>query len=364
MVTENEVLESLRGVMDPELHRSIMDLGMVRELKVQDGQVEFLLALTIPECPLRDQLVQEARAAVERLPGVGAVAVRVGAMSESERREALGGDKPGAAAGHNRVDQVLAVMSGKGGVGKSLVTSLIAAALARAGRRVGILDADVTGPSIPRLFGVRGPLPMGPGGIQPAITRSGIKLISINLLLEEEDQAVIWRGPLISGAIKQFWGDVHWGNLDTLMVDLPPGTSDAALTVMQALPLDGILMVTTPQALSAMVVRKAVRMAQTVSVPILGIVENMAVFRAPDNGKEYAVFGPSHTTELAQAAAAPVLARLPLDPELAAKCDAGEVETIERPDVEALAKTVLALAPGPRMLVPEQAGHPGGRFQG
>ena len=348
MATENEVLTALQGVTDPELHRSIVDLGMVREIQVQNDRVEFLLALTIPECPLRDQLVAEARAAVERLPGVNSVAVRVGAMSEPERMAALGADAPGAAAGYNRVERIIGVMSGKGGVGKSLVTSLMAVTLARAGQRVGVLDADLTGPSIPKLFGIRGPLSGGPQGIEPAISRGGIKLMSINLLLEEEGQAVIWRGPIISGAIKQFWQDVRWGQLDYLLVDLPPGTSDAALTVMQSLPLRGIVLVTTPQELSTMIVRKAVSMAQTVGVPILGIVENMAGFVAPDTGRRYEIFGPSHADELATAAAAPVLARLALDPELAAMCDAGEIESVMRPEIEGLAQAVCGLMPAPR----------------
>jgi Mrp family chromosome partitioning ATPase len=198
-------------------------------------------------------------------------------MSETERNAAFGGGPPPPlAAPHNTIRHVVAVMSGKGGVGKSLVTGLLASALARVGQRVGVLDADVTGPSIPKLFGAHGPLMGGPLGIEPVESRTGIKLMSVNFLLDEEGQAVIWRGPLITSAIQQFWNEVHWGELDYLLVDLPPGTSDAALTVMQSLPLGGILMVTTPQALSALVVRKSVQMAQVVGTPILGIVENMA----------------------------------------------------------------------------------------
>jgi Mrp family chromosome partitioning ATPase len=230
-------------------------------------------------------------------------------------------------------------------VGKSLVTGLLASALARAGYKVGVLDADVTGPSIPRLFGARGPLAMGPQGIEPVLSKRGIKLMSINLLMEDEGQAVIWRGPMISGAIQQFWRDVHWGQLDYLLVDLPPGTSDAALTVMQSLPLDGILMVTSPQSLSAMVVRKAVKMAQTVGVPIVGIVENMAEFVAPDTGTHYPIFGPSHAAEVAASAGAPLLARLPIDPDVASLCDAGEIEAILRPEIAPLVVSLERLVP-------------------
>jgi Mrp family chromosome partitioning ATPase len=234
-------------------------------------------------------------------------------------------------------------MSGKGGVGKSLVTGLLASSLNRAGYQVGVLDADVTGPSIPKLFGVHGPVTGGTQGIDPIASDAGVKVMSINLLLEDEGEAVIWRGPIISSAIKQFWGDVHWGHLDYLLVDLPPGTSDAALTVMQSLPLTGILMVTTPQALSAMVVRKAVKMAESVGVPVLGIVENMAEFVAPDTGAHYEIFGPSHAVEVAAAAGAPIIARLPINSEAASLCDAGEIEKIFLPEFEPLVASLERL---------------------
>jgi ATP-binding protein involved in chromosome partitioning len=356
-VNDSEILKALRGVNDPELRRSIVDLGMVRDLVVEDGRVAFTLALTIPECPLRDQLVQEARTAVEALPGVKEVIVKLGAMNDAERAAAFGqGEPPPLAARHNAIRHVVAVMSGKGGVGKSLVTGLLASALTRAGYKIGVLDADVTGPSIPKLFGVHGPVTGGPQGIDPITSDAGVKLMSINLLLEDEGEAVIWRGPIISSAIKQFWGDVHWGHLDYLLVDLPPGTSDAALTVMQSLPVTGILMVTTPQALSAMVVRKAVKMAQTVGVPIVGIVENMAEFVAPDTGACYEIFGPSHAAEVAAAAGAPVLARLPIDPDAATQCDAGEIENIIRPEIEPLVESIERLLPVSKTPVPHFEG--------
>ncbi len=173
-------------------------------------------------------------------------------------------------------------------------------------------------------------------GIEPIQSRTGIKMMSINFLLPDEGQAVIWRGPMISGAIKQFWGDVEWGVLDTLLVDLPPGTSDAALTVMQSLPINGILMVTTPQSLSNMIVRKAVTMAKSVNVPIIGVIENMTGFVALDTGKRYDIFGPSHADEVADLAGAPVLARLPIDPQLTALCDAGIIEEVARPELDAV----------------------------
>jgi len=345
MSNKKEILEALRQIHDPELRRNIVDLGMVRDLQTNNGTVNFTLALTIPECPLRDQLLSEARTAVANLPGVTEVNISLDAMTLAERRAAFGISSrlPPEA---NQVKRVIAVMSGKGGVGKSLVTGLLAVGLKQAGYRVGILDADVTGPSIPRLFGAHGPVRIAPDNrMQPIASRTGIKLMSINFLLEDEGQAVIWRGPIVSQAIEQFWNDVNWGQLDYLLVDLPPGTSDAALTVMQSLPLNGIIMVTTPQALAAMVVRKTVKMAQTINVPILGIIENMAGFVAPDTGQHYDIFGPSHAPEVADAANAPMLARLPLRPQIAALCDDGAIEAVSEPEVSLLAQELARLTP-------------------
>jgi ATP-binding protein involved in chromosome partitioning len=199
--------------------------------------------------------------------------------------------------------------------------------LRREGYEVGVLDADITGPSIPKMFfpdGARlGASPLGP---TPPQTQSGIKVMSINLLLEQEDMAVIWRGPLVSGAIKQFWGDILWGKLDYLVVDLPPGTSDASLTVMQSLPMSGIVLVTSPQDLAGMVVRKAANMARQMGTPILGLIENMSFFECPDTGRRYDIFGPSHAEETAQRLGVPFLGRLPIDPEIARLCDTGQIE--------------------------------------
>lgn len=346
-ITESQVVEALRRVYDPEIHRSIVDLKMVRELKIQEGEVSFTLALTIPECPLRDQIAQEAQQAVRALPGVQGVKVTLGAMNAEERQAVLhpGQEKP-ALATNNQIRRVIAVMSGKGGVGKSLVTGLLAASLARAGHRVGILDADLTGPSIPKLFGVHGPLVGSENGFEPVQSRTGIKIVSINLALENEEQAVIWRGPMITGAIQQFWNDANWGVLDELLVDLPPGTSDAALTVMQNLPISGIVMVTTPQALATMVVKKAVQMARSLNTPILGIIENMSGFWAEDTGRQYDIFGPSHSEEVARLAGAPLLARLPIRSTLTALCDAGMIETAEVPEMNDVVKALETISSG------------------
>ncbi|SFG81909.1 Chromosome partitioning ATPase, Mrp family, contains Fe-S cluster [Desulfotomaculum arcticum] len=227
---------------------------------------------------------------------------------------------------YTEIKHVIAVMSGKGGVGKSSVSALLALSLARRGYRVGILDADITGPSIPKMFGISSRPLHDENVLYAAMTSSGIKIMSLNLLLENEDQPVIWRGPIIAGAVKQFWTDVAWGKIDFMVVDLPPGTGDVPLTVMQSLPLDGIVVVTSPQDLANMVVRKAVNMANHMNIPLLGFVENMSYLRCPDCGKEIKIFGESKSASLATSMGLRLLEKLPVDPELAELCDAGKVE--------------------------------------
>ncbi|MFO7698371.1 MAG: Mrp/NBP35 family ATP-binding protein [Anaerolineae bacterium] len=252
-------------------------------------------------------------------------------MSSSEQRKQSGQQataqaEAGSAEHLNNIRRVIAVMSGKGGVGKSFVTGIMAAELRRQGFRVGILDADITGPSIPKIFGTTDRPLSGPVGILPVRSRTGVDIISINLMLENEDDPVVWRGPLIARAIRQFWGDVFWRDLDYMLVDLPPGTSDAPLTVMQSLPLDGIVLVTSPQDLAGMVVRKAAHMAGQLHVPILGVVENMSYVTCPRCGEPFELFGPSHISAICEPQGIPVLARLPLDPAMSALCDLGEIE--------------------------------------
>ena len=227
----------------------------------------------------------------------------------------------------SHVKKVYAVVSGKGGVGKSSVTALCALESARRGFRTAILDADITGPSIPRMFGL-GPADVGAGedALLPAVSETGIKVMSMNLLMETEDQPVIWRGPVISGTMKQFWTEVAWGDVDYMFVDLPPGTGDVPLTLFQSFPIDGIIIVTTPQELVEMIVRKAVNMAQTMEIPILGIVENMSFLNCPCCGQKIYPFGESRLQEAAGRAGLPVLGRLPMDPALAKACDEGKVE--------------------------------------
>jgi Mrp family chromosome partitioning ATPase len=345
MLDKDKVLEALARVNDPELHRSLTDLNMVRKVDIKENIVEISLAITVPNCPFKSQIESDVRAAVGALPGVNEVVIHMGAMTDEERKALMGTSAEGTAAKYNHIQRVVAVMSGKGGVGKSLVTGLLATALVREGYQVGVLDADITGPSIPMLFGLHGPVEPGPVGIRPLQSRTGIKVISMNFLLANEDQPVIWRGPLIGKAITQLWGDVMWGDLDYLLVDLPPGTSDASLTTMQSLPVNGIVMVTTPQSLAVMIVRKAVHMAQSVGVPIIGVVENMAYFVCPDTGKQHFIFGPSHTGEVTLTASAPLLAQLPIDPRVAVLCDAGQVETVTLAETPALLKAFIKAVP-------------------
>ena len=229
----------------------------------------------------------------------------------------------------SHVKKVIGVVSGKGGVGKSLVTSLLATTLRRRENQVAVLDADITGPSIPKCFGMKQRALSDENGIYPVETKTGIKVMSINLLLEEETSPVVWRGPVIAGAIKQFWTDVIWGNVDYMFVDMPPGTGDAPLTVFQSLPVDGILIVTSPQELVGMIVSKAVEMAKMMNVPVLGLVENMSYVTCPDCDREIHVFGESHIDEGAAKYALPVLGKLPMEPKLAAACDRGAIELFE-----------------------------------
>lgn len=230
---------------------------------------------------------------------------------------------------YSKVKKVIGVVSGKGGVGKSLVTSMLTTAMQVKGNACAILDADITGPSIPKAFGAKGPAMQNELGLLPAETKTGIKLMSINLLLEKEDQPVIWRGPVISGVIQQFWNEVFWGDVDYMFVDMPPGTGDVALTVFQSLPVDGIVIVTTPQDLVTMIVKKAVNMAEMMNVPILGIVENMSYLECPDCGKKISVFGESKIDEVAKEMNLPVLAKLPIRSEVAGLVDKGAVELAE-----------------------------------
>ena len=261
---------------------------------------------------------------------------------------------PETARGRAKIAHTVAVMSGKGGVGKSLVTALVAIGLRRKHYRVGILDADITGPSIPKLFGLHEPLTIEADPINttaqgqpqpllsPAISRSAIEIVSTNLLTDREDTAMIWRGPIVAGVIRQFYEQVLWSDLDFLLVDLPPGTSDAPLTVLQSLSIDGVLLVTMPQALATMIVRKAANLVRQLKKPVLGVIENMSYFVAPDTGTRYDVFGPSGAQSVADLAEAPLIARIPIDPRKAQLADEGKLEEIDDPICDLLADGLLA----------------------
>ena len=227
------------------------------------------------------------------------------------------------------VMKVIGVVSGKGGVGKSLVTSMLANIINRMGYHTAILDADITGPSIPKAFGIKQKATGGEVGIYPVTSKTGIDIMSINLLLADETDPVVWRGPVIASSVKQFWTDVIWTDVDFMFVDMPPGTGDVPLTVFQSIPVDGIIVVTSPQELVSMIVSKAVKMAEMMNIPIIGLVENMSFFRCPDNNKDYKIFGESHIKEIAEKHHLQVLATIPIDPKIAAACDNGTIEQID-----------------------------------
>lgn len=230
---------------------------------------------------------------------------------------------------NSRVKKIIGVVSGKGGVGKSLVTSMMSVITNRRGYKTAIMDADVTGPSIPKVFGVHDEVRGSEAGMIPPVSKNGIKVMSVNLLLEDETVPVVWRGPVIAGTVKQFWTDVCWEDVDYMYVDMPPGTGDVPLTVFQSLPLSGIIIVTTPQELVSMIVSKAVRMAQMMNIPVIGIVENMSYAVCPDCGKKIDIFGESHIDEIATAYALEVIGRIPIDSRVAALCDSGNIEDME-----------------------------------
>lgn len=320
MPTKEEVMKSLETVLVPGVVRSLVKMNLIRDVSIDNGKVDITIASAALATEAQEWLKDRIKDTIGRLDEVKEVDV---SLVDSKPKDL------------NEVGHVFAIMSGKGGVGKSLVASLTAIALKRQGYEVGILDADITGPSIPKMFGITARPAGSDSGILPVLSKSGIEVMSINLLLPSEDDAVIWRGPLIGRAITQFWEEVLWGKLDYLIVDLPPGTADAPLTVMQSLPISGIIIVFTPQALTTMVVRKAINMARQMGKPILGVVENMSYLYMPEIDRKIELFGKSRGEEMAKAARAPLLGQLPIDPALAKLCDEGN---IERYDAEIIAK--------------------------
>ena len=331
MVTEQQIRKSLEEILTPGAMRSPVKLNLVREIAISDQKVDVTLASAALNPGAQDWLKSKVIETIGQLPGVSQANVN---FTETTPKEV------------NDVRHVIAVMSGKGGVGKSLVAALLSIALARQGKEVGILDADITGPSIPKMFGLGSVRPSSSEtGLLPVLSKLGISIMSINLLLEHEDDAVIWRGPIISKVIQQFWEDVLWGKLDYLIVDLPPGTADAPLTVMQTLPVSGVVIVLSPQELAAMVVKKAIRMAKQMNIPILGVIENMSYFTLPDTGKRLELFGKSRGQEMAQIAGAPLLARIPIDPQLAQLCDEGKIERYSSDIFDSLSQNFIQALP-------------------
>ncbi|MFO8100912.1 MAG: Mrp/NBP35 family ATP-binding protein [Dehalococcoidia bacterium] len=311
MTSKEQVEQKLDEVLVPAITRSIIQMNLLRGVDIKDDHMKVSLSDAALDPEVQGWLKNEIQEKLRGMEGVGAVDVE---FEESKPQDL------------NQVDKVVGVMSGKGGVGKSLVSGLLGVVMRRQGKSVGILDADITGPSIPKMFGIKGRPSGGSNGILPLPSRSGIEIISINFLLPNEEDAVIWRGPLISKSIQQFWGDVLWGKLDYMFVDMPPGTADVPLTVMQSLPLSGVIIAFTPQDLTAMVVRKAVNMAKQMNIPVLGLVENMSYFVVPETGNRIEIFGKSQVSTMTSATGSPSLGQIPLDPELATLCDKGEIE--------------------------------------
>jgi len=331
MSTEEQVRESLGQVLVPGIRHSLVRMNLVRSIEVKAGRAKVTLASVGIPAQSQDRVREKVITAIRDVPGVKETTVE---FIEAKPKEL------------NQIQQIIAVMSGKGGVGKSLVAGLLAASFAREGKDVGILDADITGPSIPKMFGLNDRPSGSEAGFLPILSRSGIEIMSMNLLLPSEDDAVIWRGPLMSKVITQFWEDVLWGKLDYLVIDLPPGTGDIPLTVMQTVPLSGVVAVFTPQDLTEMIVMKAVKMARKMNVRVLGVVENMSYLLLAETGEKLEVFGKSKAEEMAKASGAPLLGRLPIDPMLAELCDKGNIESYSSDALSEIFANVISVLNG------------------
>ncbi len=355
MLDKNIISESLRNVLDPEIGINIVDLNMVRDISIKNGNVRVTIALTVPHCPMAKTLQADVEKALKKIGEVNSVEVETTSMSKEQLEElrrmlqaraarpALPSQKSGAGTGIERLGKkgirnIFAIISGKGGVGKSFVTSMLASELRRQGYEVGVLDADLTGPSIGKVFGLHErPVKSPSGSILPVTTKTGIKVMSINLILEDPTMPVIWRGPIVNSVIRQLYWDVEWGDLHYLLVDLPPGTSDAPLTVFQSLPLDGVIVVSSPQDLASMIVGKAVNMAKKMEGPLLGLVENMSYLICPHCNENIPVFGPPQGEKLSRDLGIPFLGGIPLDPAIARLSDEGKIEQYSSSVIEMVA---------------------------
>lgn len=336
-ITELTIYKSLSKIRHPSfVDCDLVTLGMIPKIEIENDQISVMLVLPSLENPSNQSLIEHIRKVIREVAEGMEVKVNVAEMEEEQRarfstqmNESMAEPNP-----IRCINKVIAVMSGKGGVGKSSIAGLLASALQKRGYQVGVLDADITGPSIPMMFGAYQIPIAGTQGIVPVSSRTGIKLMSINLLLSDKDQPVVWRGPLIGRAIQQFWDEIEWGVLDFMIVDLPPGTADASLTVMQSLPLDGIVLVTSPQDLAGMVVRKAANMAKHLGIPLIGLIENMSFIECPKCGEKILVFGESQAENSAESIGTPILGHLPLDTLLSVLCDCGTIEDYHNEELE------------------------------
>ncbi len=319
-ISKEQVLQALKKVKDPELHKSLVDLGMIQDIEIAGDAVRVTVALTMAGCPLKDQIKRDVKEAVGGIPGVKEVRVVLTTMT-SEQRAKIFGREPSEMEGMKKVKHVVAVASGKGGVGKSTVSVNLALALSKKGFNVGILDADMHGPDIPIMLGIK-ERPVGKGGMLMPLEKYGIKMMSTGTLAGE-GTPIVWRGPLVNKAIKEFLGHVDWGSLDFLIVDLPPGTGDAPLTLAQAIPLAGVIIVTTPQKVALSDVRRSIALFNSHDIPVLGIVENMSFFRIPGGDEVVDIFGSGGGDKIAKAFKLPVLAKVPIDPDIRKGGDEG-----------------------------------------
>jgi Mrp family chromosome partitioning ATPase len=359
LIDKNSIVDSLRGVLDPEIGISIVDLNMVRDVSIEGSHVNVTIALTVAHCPLVKTLQADVEKALKKSDEIKSVTVETTAMSKTElnqlrtslqsraaqtRPEQGNGPGPGIdRLGKRDIRNIVAIVSGKGGVGKSFVTSMLAVQLRRLGYEVGVLDADLTGPSIAKVFGLTDRPTKSPSGrITPVTTRTGIKVMSINLVLDDPEMPVIWRGPIVNSVIRQLYWDVDWGSLHYLLVDLPPGTSDAPLTVFQSLPLDGVIVVSSPQELASLIVTKAVNMAKKMNAQLLGLVENMSYLACPHCGEAIKVFGEPQGEKLANQLGISFLGSVPVDPAVARLSDRGQIEDYSAPVFQIVADELRA----------------------
>src|ERR671929_1551483 len=334
MVTVDQVLTSLKKVVDPELHKDIVSMGMIKDLTINDSKVAFTLELTTPACPFNSDIEQDVRNTIANL-GVKELDLKVTARVMEGRAISVDELLPG-------VKNILAVASGKGGVGKTTVSVNLAIALAKTGAKVGLLDADIYGPSVPLMLGLRTSPEVIDNKIQPPVSQ-GVKVISMGFFYEQSQQAGIYRGPIVSGIVKQFLTDVNWGDLDYLIIDLPPGTGDAPLTIAQTIPITGVLIVTTPQDVAMNVAVKAIGMFNKLNVPIVGVIENMSYLQCPHCNEQISLFGKGGGKKISEDFGLPFIGEIPLHPRIMESSDLGKPSVVSEPDsIQAHAFTKVA----------------------